>query len=266
MNQVMTSAARATTQDVAERLFAARAAGKPIPSVRTQLPSHDVDEAYAVQMINVVRLQEQGKRRVGRKIGLTSLAVQKQLGVDQPDFGVLFAHMDFGRAPISVSKLISPRIEAEFAFQIGRDIDRQGLSRDELSGYVEAVAAAAEIVDSAIADWDINIVDTVADNASCGGFVLGSWQVYRRGLDLPARNMRLTRNGEAISTGAGAATLGDPLNALAWLADVSAARGDPLREGEVVLAGALGPMKPLVPGDYAVEIDGFPLLFMRAVA
>ena len=265
MDQIIMAAPWQTIGDIADRLFAARNTGVAIAPVRTELPHKDVNAAYAVQQINVARLEQQGAHRVGRKIGLTSKAVQQQLGVDQPDFGVLFAHMDFGGKPFSIAKLIAPRIEAEFAFQIGRDIEQSGLTGDALASCVQSVAASAEIVDSAIAGWNIDIVDTVADNASCGGFVLGPWTPFQRDLNLPARKMRLALNGDPISTGEGAATLGDPLNALAWLADVSIARGAPLRAGEVVLSGALGPMKPLVPGDYAVEIDGFPQLAMRAV-
>jgi 2-keto-4-pentenoate hydratase len=260
MNTIVEDAVQA----VADRLMDARRARVAIPPIREQLPPNDIGAAYAVQRLNVARLEGEGHRRVGRKIGLTSQAVQKQLGVDQPDFGVLFNFMDYGRRPVPVSSLIAPRIEAEFAFQVGREITREKLPADELAKHVESVAAAVEIVDSAIADWDINIVDTVADNASCGGYVVGPWQFYLRDIDLPSRRMRLTRDSQEVSSGVGAATLGDPLTALAWLADVSIARGDPLRSGEIVLSGALGPMRPLVPGDYAVEIDGFQLLFVRA--
>jgi 2-keto-4-pentenoate hydratase len=203
---------------------------------------------------------------VGRKIGLTSEAVQRQLGVDQPDFGVLFNSMNLGGAgaAFAVSSLISPRIEAEFAFLLRADIKDGPVTPASAGQAVEAVAVAAEIVDSAIADWDINIVDTVADNASCGGFVVGPWVPFTADLDLPARGMRMSRDGVEISKGRGAATLGDPLNALAWLAATAIEVGDPLRAGEIVLAGALGPMVTLTPGDYVVEIDGFEPLSMRA--
>ena len=260
----MTAAAIDTIQTIADQLIDARRSRRPVPPIRSQLPAGDIDAAYQVQRLNVARLEREGHRRVGRKIGLTSRAVQQQLGVDQPDFGVLFDFMDFGRSPFAVSALVAPRIEAEFAFLVGRDIVAEELGPEDLAAHLDAVAASAEIVDSAIDRWDINIVDTVADNASSGGFVVGPWQPYLRDIDLPARKMRLTRNGEEVSSGVGAATLGDPLNAVSWLADVSVARGDPLHAGEIVLAGALGPMTALVAGDYVVEIDGFPLLFMRA--
>jgi 2-keto-4-pentenoate hydratase len=248
-----------TIETCAARIFDARRSRTSIPPVRSLLPEKDMASAYAIQTTNNRRLDQSGARRVGRKIGLTSEAVQRQLGVDQPDFGVLFDFMDYGGAgaDVSAGSLIAPRIEAEIAFRLARDIDRKGLGREELEACIELVAPAAEIVDSAIAAWDINIVDTIADNASCGAYVVGAWQAYARGLDLPGRQMRMTRDGEEISKGAGAASLGDPLNALAWLADTAVEFGAPLRGGEVVLSGALGPMVPLTPGAYVIEIDGF---------
>lgn len=254
-------------QAVADRIWNARASGQAIGPVRDELPPQDIAAAYAVQRINVRRQLGAGRRQVGRKIGLTSEAVQKQLGVDQPDFGALFDDMHLGGmgAEIRIRSLISPRIEAEFAFLLGDDITEGPVTADSAAKAVESVAVAAEIVDSAIANWDIKIVDTVADNASCGAFVVGPWVPFARSLDLPARSMRMTRGDEEISKGAGAATLGDPLNALAWLAQTAIDLGDPLRAGEIVLAGALGPMTPLKVGDYVVEIDGFKPLWMRAI-
>ncbi|WP_374348656.1 2-keto-4-pentenoate hydratase [Phenylobacterium sp.] len=250
----------------ADDLFLARQDGVAIPPVRTRLPEADIEAAYRVQQRNVDRLRRGGSLIVGRKIGLTSEAVQKQLGVDRPDFGVLFDFMHMGGegANIAVSRLISPRVEAEFAFRLGADITEAGLGAAGVAVCVADVCVAAEIVDSAIAGWDINIVDTVADNASCGAFVAGPWVPFDVALDLPRRVMRMTRDGQTISEGRGAATLGDPLNALAWLADTAVTYGEPLRAGEIVLAGALGPMVGLTPGDYAIEIEGFATLSFRA--
>lgn len=259
---------RDVIQHVADRLWDARAAGRPVPAVRADLPPRDVAAAYSVQQINVARRLGQGRRVVGRKIGLTSEAVQRQLGVDQPDFGVLFDDMAFNGDDVSIplAGLIAPRIEAEIALILKADIVQAGLRGPALEAAIGHVAASAEIVDSAIAGWDIDIVDTVADNASSAAFALGSVQPYVAGMDLPARTMKLVRNGEVISAGSGAATLGHPLTALAWLADTAIAFGEPLRAGDVILAGALGPMKPLEVGDYFVEIDGFPILTVRALA
>ncbi|HET6972285.1 MAG TPA: fumarylacetoacetate hydrolase family protein [Phenylobacterium sp.] len=253
-------------ESAARRLFAARRDRQPIPPVRRQLPAGDVAAAYAVQRRNVQRRLAAGHRVVGRKIGLTSEAVQRQLGVDRPDFGVLFDDMAYhgDHVTIPCAGFIAPRIEAEIAFVLGADLTASGLSRTALQAAISGVAASAEIVDSAIADWAIDIVDTVADNASSGAFALGSPQPYSPGMDLAARLMRMTRDGERISDGSGAATLGHPLNALAWLADTAIAVGQPLRQGDIILAGALGPMKPFAPADYRIEIDGFPPLTVRA--
>lgn len=251
---------------VADLIWTARAQARPIAPVRTALPALDVGAAYAVQQINVRRRLAQGRRVAGRKIGLTSEAVQKQLGVDQPDFGVLFDDMGHYGDDVTVqlAGMIAPRIEAEIAFVLKADIPEQGLDRAALEARIGEVAASAEIVDSAIAGWDINIVDTVADNASSAAFALGAPQPYVAGMDLPERAMRMSRAGETLSQGTGAATLGHPLTALAWLADTAAGLGDPLRAGDVILAGALGPMKAFEAGDYVIEIDGFPALTVRA--
>lgn len=253
---------------VADRLLAARRMQNAIAPIRVELPAGDIAAAYVVQTLNAQRRQAEGRRRVGRKIGLTSEAVQRQLGVDQPDFGVLFDDMGYYGDDVTVplAGLIQPRIEAEIAFVLNADIPETGLDRAALEGRIGEVAASAEIVDSAIADWDIDIVDTVADNASSAAFVVGAPQPYVPGMDLPARTMRMSRGGEVISAGSGAATLGHPLTALAWLADKAVALGDPLRSGDVILAGALGPMKAFEAGDYLVEIDGFPKLTVRARA
>lgn len=254
-----------TIETLADRLFAARQSRKAISPIRLAEPALDVASAYAVQKVNIQRQLSAGDRCVGRKIGLTSKAVQTQLGVDQPDFGVLLESM--GRTPgatLAMSELIAPRIEGEIVFRVGRDIMEGGLDCARLAHHIGAVASAFEIVDSAIAGWDISIVDTVADNASCGTFVVGLWQPYHLGRDLKSPRMALSRNGDVISTGSGAATLGDPLNALLWLAETSIRLGDPLRAGEFVLAGALGPMVPLMPGIYSLEIEGFPKLQVSA--
>lgn len=252
----------------AARLYDARRARAALPPVRTELPPKDVAAAYRVQQINVRKRLAEGRRVVGRKIGLTSEAVQSQLGVDQPDFGVLFDDMAYRGDDVTIllTEMIAPRIEAEIAFVLKADIPVAGLRGADLEACVGAVAASAEIVDSAIAGWDIDIVDTVADNASSAAFALGSTEPYVPGMDLPGRAMTMTRNGEVISTGAGAATLGHPLTALAWLADTAVAFGEPLRAGDIILAGALGPMKPFEAGDYVVAIDGFPILTVRARA
>ena len=196
---------------------------------------------------------------VGRKIGLTSLAVQQQLGVDQPDFGVLFEDMQFADGDtVPMTRLLQPRIEAEVAFVLRADLTEDDLSLDGVRDAVDYAVAALEVADSRVEDWKITFADTVADNASAGVYVLGG---DRRTLDEVVPRtvaMRMEVTGQEDSTGTGEACLGDPLLALQWLAVKARALGDPLRAGQVVLSGALGPMRPVAPGATATaEITGF---------
>jgi 2-keto-4-pentenoate hydratase len=233
----------------ADRLFAA-ATGAPCEPIRELLPTDDLDAAYAVQNINTERAVASGRRIVGRKIGLTSLAVQRQLGVTQPDFGILFADMAVGEGlPIPTSRLMQPKIEAEVALIIGRDLDiRQPTISDIIAATAYALPAL-EIVCSRIAKWDIRITDTVADNASSGLFVLGGPPRSIIGLELRDAVMLMRCGEKIVSEGSGAACLGHPLNAAVWLAAEMARRDRPLRAGDIVLTGALGPMAPVEPGD-----------------
>ena len=239
-----------------ERLVAARAAGRPCAPVRALLPDGDIAAAYAVQAAWVARQVAAGDRVVGRKIGLTSPAVQAQLGVGQPDFGTLLSTMDCPPGdPIDTSRLLQPKIEAEVAFMLVRDLDAPDISPDDVLAATGSVAAALEIVDSRIAGWDISILDTVADNASSGLFTLAPERHPPGELDLAACPMRLQRGEEEVSTGSGAACLGHPAVAVAWLAAAARSYGQPLRAGEIVLSGALGPMVPVRAGDrFTAEI------------
>ncbi|MFT4230880.1 MAG: fumarylacetoacetate hydrolase family protein [Microbacterium sp.] len=240
----------------AERLARAARTGVACEPVSELIGPTDVKAAYRVQQALTERRIADGSRVVGRKIGLTSAAVQSQVGVDQPDFGVLFDDMGYRDGEvIPMGRLLQPKAEAEVAFRLRRDIlepnDACGVR-----GAVESAFAAIEIVDSRIADWRIGIADTVADNASSGVFVVAS-----EGLSLdafePARvRMRMTRNGVQVSHGAGVDCMEDPLNALAWLAQTAIDVGSPLRAGDIVLSGALGPMVPIHPGDeFVADID-----------
>ena len=223
---------------------------RPCKPVAPRLPAGDIAAAYAVQDINTRHALASGRRLVGRKIGLTSAAVQAQLGVDQPDYGMLFADMAFDDgADIPITAVLQPRIEAEVALVLGGDLPNE---RNSLADVVAATAFALpclEIVGSRIADWKIGIVDTIADNASSGAFVLGTTPRPLSSLDLRLCGMSLEKNGEVASTGVGQACLGNPLNAARWLADVMAQAGRPLRTGDIVLSGALGPMTPVACGD-----------------
>lgn len=237
-------------QQAAEQLRGAAASGKPVAPIRDLISAGGVDAAYAVQEINTRHALDSGRRLVGRKIGLTSLAVQRQLGVDQPDYGMLFSDMDVPEGiPISLDQVIQPKVEAEIAIVVGRDLPHPDLTTAEMIRAVEYVVPAIEIVDSRVANWDIRIWDTVADNASSGLFVLGAVPRKLDALDLRECGMVMEVKGEPISVGAGIACLGSPITAALWLARVMAKVGRPLLEGDVILSGALGPMAGVARGD-----------------
>ncbi|GAB3158235.1 fumarylacetoacetate hydrolase family protein [Micromonospora sonneratiae] len=246
----MTDDAQSPVVLAAQRLRAAAESGKPCNPVRDLLGSTDVGLAYAVQQANAAITRTQGRVRVGRKIGLTSEAVQRQLGVDQPDFGSLFDDMAISSGgTVAPGRLLQPKVEAEVAFVLGADLDGPLESVDDVRAAVAGAAAAIEIVDSRVANWDISIVDTVADNASSGLYVVSEAVLPLTEVDPVTVQMTLRLNGEVASAGEGRACLGDPLNAVLWLARTAQELGDPLRAGEIVLSGALGPMVVVEPGD-----------------
>jgi len=208
------------------------------------------DEAYAVQSHNIGARVAGGARVVGRKIGLTSPAVRRQLGVDQPDFGVLLDDMAFeDGAVLPTRRLLQPRVEAEVAFVLGADLTTGPFDEQVVGRAVAYAQASLEIVDSRVANWDITFTDTVADNASAGLFVLGAEKTKLADVVTRDVSMTLSLNGEERSTGTGADCMGDPLTALAWLATTAVELGDPLKAGDVVLSGALGPVVPVREGD-----------------
>ena len=238
----------------ANRLWAAHETATPCDPVRDLLDPADVEVAYAVQARNTTRWLGDGRRAVGRKIGLTSRAIQAQLGVDQPDYGVLWADTCFSDAePIPWSRLMHPRAEGEVAFVLDRDLDGDALVLPDLLDAIAYALPAIEIADSRVRDWDISIVDTIADNASAGVFVLGTQPTPVGDFDPRLCGMVLERRGAPVSTGAGAACLGNPLTAALWLARKMVEVGSPLRAGEIILSGALGPMVDVRPGD-ALEL------------
>ena len=221
-----------------------------IPPLRDTLAPNNAEGAYAVQAINTKFWVDQGRRIVGRKVGLTAKAVQAQLGVTQPDFGVLFDDMEIDDGGILLtSRVIQPKAEAEIALILGADLAGPTITRMDVEAAVASVCAAIEIVDSRIADWKITFADTVADNGSSAMYVLGKVRLPLAGLDLWTCGMALEVNDEVVSLGAGVACLGHPLNAATWLAQTLADLGEPLRAGDVVLTGALGPMVAIRPGD-----------------
>jgi 2-keto-4-pentenoate hydratase len=242
--------ARAEIETQAARLRGAHETGVPIAPLRDALQGATIAEAYAIQEANTAFWLAQGRVAVGSKTGLTAKAVQQQLGVAQPDFGVLFADMALlDGDTVAAGRLIQPKVEAEIAFVMARTPDPARPTISDVIGAIAYALPAIEIVDSRIENWNIGIIDTVADNASSGLFVLGSQPVPLAAIDLRLCGMVLEKNGEPLSFGAGAACLGHPLHALAWLARTMAEFGRPLLAGDIVLSGALGPMVAVAPGD-----------------
>ncbi|MEV7085536.1 fumarylacetoacetate hydrolase family protein [Streptomyces sp. NPDC093085] len=242
----------------ADRLAEAAATTTPCAPVRDLLGATDLKAAYAVQQRLAARRLAAGAVVTGRKIGLTSPAVQRQLGVDQPDFGVLFADMDAsGPGPVSTARLLQPKAEAEIAFVLGSDLDGEALDLATVRAAVDHATPALEIVDSRVADWDISITDTIADNGSSGLYVLGDAALPLDAFEPHEAVMRMYADGDLVSEGRGTDCLGDPLSALLWLARAAREYGDPLRSGQVVLSGALGPMVSVRDGvTVRAEISG----------
>jgi len=243
------------------QLWTAQQTRVPCAPLTRENPDLTVADAYAIQSVNVARRMNEsgllGARalHVGHKIGLTSLAVQQWLGVDEPDFGVLLDDMVIAEgATARTEALLQPRAEGEIAFVLSRDLAGPGVTGADVVRATEFVLPSIEVVDSRVADWAVKYVDTVADNASSGMFVLGTRPTRLRDVDLPLVGMTLRVNGRVVSTGAGAACLGNPVSAVAWLANKFGEFGRVLRAGEVILSGALGPVAPVKAGDH-VEVS-----------
>lgn len=248
-------------QQLADALHEAEASRVPIGRPSQADPGLTVDDAYAVQRVNINRRLAAGECRVGRKIGLTSLAMQQQLGVDSPDYGVVTDAMvipDGGELDLDL--LIAPRAEAEFAFRIGRDLPPSPTAED-LAGAIDGVSVALEIIDSRVADWNIGLVDTIADNASSARIVSGAFVPATPELldALPDLTISLLRDGETLVEGPGSAVLGDPRISLHWLAGAIGAYGDRFEAGDIVLAGAVAKAVDLVPGAvWEARAEGLP--------
>ena len=214
-------------------------------------PDITIEDAYRISLLLLQRRLDDGEAVIGKKIGVTSKAVMNMLQVDQPDFGYLTDRMVYNNGdeiPIS-SEMIQPRAEGEIAFILKHDLEGPGVTNAAVLRATECVMPCFEIVDSRIRDWKIRIQDTIADNASCGAFMLGDRAVDPRNVDLVTCGMVHSKNGEVIATGAGAAALGSPVNCVAWLANTLGKFGIKLEAGEVILSGSLVPLHPVVPGD-----------------
>lgn len=244
--------------EIAESLRLADSSGQPVDAVRDATEDVSIEAAYRIQEINTRKRVEAGGRIVGRKIGLTSKIVQEQLGVDTPDFGTLFADMAIGDGEsVDHSQLISPKIEGEIGFVLGSDIDLVDATASDIVAATDYITPVMEIVDSRIRDWDITIFDTVADNASAARFVAGGMKCSLDGIEVSSLGMEMSVNGETVSSGTGRDCLGNPINAVVWLARQLAAMGTKLQAGDILLSGAMGPMVPASAGDeVSLSIDG----------
>ena len=244
------AAAPAVHAALADELTRAAADRRPIEPLTDRHPDLVIDDAYAIQKRVIGARIDAGRRIVGRKIGLTSRPMQQMLGVDEPDYGVLLDDMFVEDGDlIDLGTLLQPRVEAELAFVMARDLIGPGVTTANALAAIGGVFPAIEVVDSRIADWRIRLVDTVADNASSGLLVMGGRLRNVTELDLRLVGVVVSRGGEMIDTGAGAAALGNPARCVAWLANKLAAFGDALNAGDVILPGAVHRMVPVRPGD-----------------
>lgn len=242
-----------------EELFTALRERKTLVPLSSRDPSLTIDDAYAISLNFLDRRLAEGEKVVGKKIGVTSKAVQDMLGVHQPDFGFLTDWMWVKGDTIDFDGMgmIQPRAEAEIAFILKSDLNGPGVTAEDVLAATESIAPCFEIVDSRIDDWKIGIVDTVSDNASCGVFVIGDARVDPRDFDLPSLKVTVKKNGEQISEGLGSAVQGSPLQAVAWLANTLGAYGVTLNAGDVILSGSLVPLAPAVKGDvFEMELHG----------
>lgn len=246
-----------TILSLATSLFSAYE-GKAVSPLRDKVETPDISLAYQIQQANHRRWSEEGRKTIGRKIGLTSKAVQTQLGVDQPDYGMVYAETCYSSGvELSADQFLQPKVEAEIAFVLKSDLDAENLTIIDVINAVDYAVAALEIVDSRIENWDITLFDTIADNASYGGIIIGTTPVPLSQLDLENCTMKLFKNNEQVSEGEGRACLGNPLLATLWLANTMIENGQPLRAGDVVLSGALGPMVPVQANNkFTATIDG----------
>jgi 2-oxopent-4-enoate/cis-2-oxohex-4-enoate hydratase len=242
-----------------DELYNALRSQQSIAPLTKREPDITIDDAYYISLRMLNRRQEDGEKVVGKKIGVTSKVVQEMLGVHQPDFGFLTDAMTFAngaKVPVA-GHLISPRAEAEIGFRLKKDLQGPGVTEADVLAATDAIMPCFEIVDSRIDNWKIAIQDTVADNASCGVYVLGEQEADPKDFDLPALKIRVWKNGEILSEGLGSAVQGNPLTAVAWLANTLGRFGIPFKAGEVILSGSLVPLEPVQAGDsLRMELEG----------
>ncbi|MSR00936.1 MAG: 2-oxopent-4-enoate hydratase [Gammaproteobacteria bacterium] len=243
---------------IAAELYDAWCERRTVEPLRDRYANLSIDDAYAISLRILARRIASGEQVIGKKIGVTSKAVQDMLGVHQPDFGFLTNAMqveDGGVIEIG-QRMIQPRAEAEIALILGSSLSDRNVTESDVLAATESIAACFEIVDSRINRWDIKILDTIADNASCGLFVLGKERLSPRGLNLAAMEVRVKKNGHPLSSGFGSAVQGSPLAAVAWLANTLGHYGVTLNAGDIILSGSLVPLEPAQPGDiFSLDLD-----------
>jgi len=240
----------ASVETYADELYRALREARTVPPLIARSPGLTVDDAYAISLSALQRRLGDGERLIGKKIGVTSKAVQDMLGVHQPDFGFLTDRMLVSdRVDIATLGLIQPRAEAEIALILGAPLSGPGVEPEDVLAATRAIAPCFEIVDSRIDDWKIGIVDTIADNASCGVFALGPARAAPDAFDLAALHVTVSKNGAPLSEGYGAAVQGSPLAAVAWLANTLGRYGVNLDAGDIILSGSLVPLEPARAGD-----------------
>jgi len=232
--------------EILDKALTERESTSPLTAVE---PSLDVSDAYAIQMKNIALALSRGAVISGKKIGLTSLAMQNLLGVNEPDYGHLLNTMDMTGQKVPMNRMLQPRAEGEIAFILKEDIVGPNATVEDVYRATDYVVAAIEIVDSRVRDWKIKLVDTVSDNASSGLYVLGSKKMKLSDISLTGETMKLYKNGELVNEGVGTAVMGDPALCVAWLANKMSQFGVTLKKGEVVLSGALSAMAPVTAGD-----------------
>jgi len=239
-----------THQEIAAILLQAEITQEACAPIRSHLKELDLESAYKIQKINVDQKIAKGGIEIGKKIGLTSFKVQEQLGVDQPDFGVLLQHMQFQQGEnLAFAELMQPKAEAEIAFILKEDLKGKNITTEDVILATDYITSAIEIVGSRIKDWNIKITDTIADNASSSHFILGTKKANVQEIDLENSKMQLFVNDQLVSEGDGTSCMGNPLNSVVWLANKMNDLGNPLKKGEIILSGALGPMVNLNPSD-----------------
>lgn len=235
-----------------DELFAALRSRAVLSPLTEREPGISIADAYQISLYLLKRRIAEGERVIGKKIGVTSKPVQDMLGVHQPDFGFLTDRMlvaDGSCISLAKAGLIQPRAEGEIAFVLNKDLRGPGITAEQVLDATDYVSPCFEIVDSRIRDWKIKIEDTVADNASCGVFVIGKARIAARALDLAAVKMDIDKNGVHVASGLGSAVQGHPANAVAWLANTLGEFGIPFLAGEIILSGSLAPLLPAVAGD-----------------